>query len=430
MSPSERRTTPGTPRAKSATRRLFERANASTERTLVDLLRNERVGGVLMLVATAAALAWANSSWSGRYEQLREYVPYHAPDATVIGLPFHLELTLQQWVTDGILAIFFFVVGLELKREIVAGQLRQLSRAVLPIAGAIGGMIVPALVYLGVNSAMDGGTSAGWAIPTATDIAFALAVLSIVGRRLPSAVRAFLLTLAVVDDLFAILIIAVFFSGGIEFGWLAVALVPLAAVGYTTRRGHIRAWAFIPLAAATWLAVEQAGIHATIAGVALGLVVPAARHGRETVGAAERLEHLWGPVSAGFAIPVFAFFAAGVSLGGGALGDAIADPAAVGVAAGLAIGKPLGVMAAAFAVAALTRARLNPGLSWWDVAAIAGISGIGFTVSLLIGDLAFASSANRIDHVTVAVLAASAVAALVGGAMLAWRDRHHASRAG
>jgi len=428
MNPSERRTTPGKPRAKSATRRLFERANASTERTLVDLLRNERVGGILMLVATAAALVWANSRWSGRYEQVREYVPWHAPDATVAGLPFHLSLTLQEWVTDGILAIFFFVVGLELKREIVSGQLRQISRAVLPIVAAIGGMVVPALVYLGVNSAMEGGTSAGWAIPTATDIAFALAVLSIVGRRLPSAVRAFLLTLAVVDDLFAILIIALFFSGGIELGWLAIAAVPLAAVGLMTRRGHVHAWAFVPLAAATWLAVEQSGIHATIAGVALGLVVPAARHGRDTVGAAERLEHTWGPVSAGFAIPVFAFFAAGVALDGGALRDAFSDPAALGVAAGLAVGKPLGVMAAAFGVAALTRARLNPGMTWWDVAAVAGLAGIGFTVSLLIGDLAFASDAAHTANVTVAILAASTVAALGGGAMLWWRDRRHASR--
>ncbi len=326
------------------------------------------------------------------------------------------------------LAIFFFVVGLELKREIVTGQLRHLSRAVLPIVAAIGGMVVPALVYLGVNAAIDGGTPAGWAVPTATDIAFALAVLSIVGRRLPSAVRAFLLTLAVVDDLFAILIIAVFFSSGLELAWLAVAVVPLGVIGYLARRGHVPAWAFVPLALATWLAVEQSGIHATIAGVAIGLVVPAARHGRETIGAAERLEHAWGPVSAGFAIPVFAFFAAGVALNTEALRAAVSDPAAIGVAAGLVIGKPLGVMAATVLVATLTRARLNPGLSWWDIAAIAGISGIGFTVSLLIGDLAFGMASEHTDNVTVAVLAASALAAGIGGAMLWWRDRHHASR--
>ena len=427
MSHPQRPRAVGAKRVTNATRRLFDRASASTERTLVDLLRNERVGGVLMLVATAAALVWANSRWAGSYERLREVVPWHGSWALVGGIDIHLDFTLEQWVTDGILAIFFFVVGLELKREFVAGQLRHLSRAVLPIVAAIGGMVVPALVYLGVNATLEGGTPAGWAVPTATDIAFALAILSIVGRRLPSGVRAFLLTLAVVDDLFAILIIAVFFSTGIQPLWLVAALVPLAAVAYMTRRGFVRAWSFVPMAALTWLCVEESGIHATIAGVALGLVVPAARHGQPR-GAAERLEHAWGPVSAGFAIPLFAFFAAGVALDGGALRAALSDPAAVGVALGLVVGKPLGVMAAAVAVAALTRARLNPGMSWWDVAAVAGIAGIGFTVSLLIGDLAFGVPSEHTDHVTVAILVASTIAAIGGGAMLGWRDRHHAGR--
>lgn len=405
--------------------RLFRRASASTNRTIADLLRGEHTGGLLLLLATAAALVWANSPWSDQYFRLLHSVPWDATLELGGGVAFHAGHTVAEWATDGVLAIFFLVIGLELKREIVAGELRRPSSAVLPIAAAVGGMVVPAVTYLAVNAAMGGGSTTGWAIPTATDIAFALALLSIVGKRLPNSVRAFLLTLAVVDDLFAILIIAVFYSQGLQLGWLVAALVPLAAVAWLARRGRLSAGLLVVLGVLTWAFVEESGIHATIAGVALGLVIPATARRGKVKNPVEFWEHRIGPISAFFAIPVFAFFAAGVSLDAEAVRAAADDPVAVGVALGLVLGKPLGVLLAAFGVAALTRATLNPGLSWWDIAAIAGTAGIGFTVSLLIGDLAYGGDPDRAAHVKAAVLVASAAAALGGGWLLLWRDRHH-----
>jgi NhaA family Na+:H+ antiporter len=407
---------------------LFGRSSASTDRTIANLLRNEKSGGILLLLATVAALAWANSPWSDRYFRLLTFVPWDASLGLGGGPAVHTGHTLAEWATDGILAIFFFVVGLELKREIVAGELRRPSSAALPIAGAIGGMILPAVTFLAVNAAMGDGSTAGWAIPTATDIAFALAVLAVVGKQLPNSVRAFLLTLAVVDDLFAILIIAMFYTPGLQLGWLAAALVPLFAVAWLARRGRLTGVLLAVLGVATWALVEESGVHATIAGVALGLVIPAtSRRGRRK-SPVEYWEHRVGPTSSLVAIPVFAFFAAGVTLSGDAVRAAAGDPVAMGVALGLMVGKPLGIFLAALGVAAFTRARLNPGLSWWDIAAIAGTAGIGFTVSLLIGDLAYGSDPERASHVKAAVLVASTVAAAGGGFLLWWRDRQHRSR--
>lgn len=414
--------------ARTAAARLFQRLSPSTERTLVDMLRGERVGGALMLLGTAVALVWANSRWGHSYESLREFVPIGA-EPSVGGATLHLDLTLGEWATDGILSIFFFVVGLELKRELVVGELRRPGTALVPIVAAIGGMVVPAAMYLAINAASDSGTSAGWAVPTATDIAFALAVLTVVGRRLPSALRAFLLTLAVVDDLIAIVIIAVAFSHGINVWWLAAALLPLGAVRYLTTRRVNATWILLPVAALAWLFVHESGIHATVAGVALGMVVPAHRRGSERRSPVELWEHRWGPASAGFAVPVFAFFAAGVALDGDALAAAAKDPAAVGVAAGLILGKPIGILLATFIASRFVHASLNRGLSWWDVSAVAIVGGIGFTVSLLIGDLAFGEASAHADHVKAAVLIGSIVAAVAGGSMLAWRDRHYGALA-
>lgn len=408
--------------------RLFGRASASTDRTIAKFLRHDQSGGILLLLATVAALAWANSAWSDRYFRLLHFVPWDASLGLGGGVALHTGHSLAEWATDGILAIFFFVVGLELKREIVAGELRRPSSAALPIAAAIGGMVLPAVTYLVVNGVMGNGSTAGWAIPTATDIAFALALLSVVGKRLPTSVRAFLLTLAVVDDLFAILIIAVFYTPGLQLGWLAAALVPLFAVRWLARRGQLSGVLLAVLGVATWVLVEESGVHATIAGVVLGFVIPAtARRGRGQ-SPVEHWEHRVGPISANFAIPVFAFFAAGVALDATAMRSAAGDPVAVGIALGLVVGKPLGIFLAALGVAAFTRARLNPGLSWWDVIAIGATAGIGFTVSLLIGDLAYGTDPERASHVKAAILVASTVAAMGGGSLLWWRDRQHRSR--
>jgi len=381
-----------------------------------------------MLAATVLALFLANGPLADWYRSLHEVVPLHAVVSLPTGRAIHLSLTLAQWVEDGVLAIFFFVVGLELKREIVVGELRRPSTAVVPIVAAIGGVVLPALTYLAVNAADPEGSSRGWAVPTATDIAFALAVLAVVGRRLPSSLRAFLLTLAIVDDLIAITIIAVVYPSGLDVVWLVPAAVTLALVGFLTHRRVTSIAILFPLAALTWLFVHESGIHATIAGVALGLVVPATRKGKERRSPVEHWEHIWGPVSAAFAVPLFALFAAGVVFSGSAVSAAFTSPESRGIILGLVVGKPVGILLATMVVAGLTRATLPRGVSWWDVVAVAVMGGIGFTVSLLIGDLAFGDVGVGAEHAKAAVLLASIGAAAIGSTLLAWRDRHHGRR--
>ncbi len=374
-----------------------------------------------MLVAAAlAALVWANSPWGDAYETVRE---------TRVGpSALHLDLTLGTWVADGLLAIFFFVAGLELKREFVAGDLRDLRRAALPIAAAFGGMAVPALVYLVVNAAAADGDSAGWAIPAATDIAFALAVLAVIGSHLPEALRTFLLTLAVVDDLLAITIIAVFFTDDLSIGWLALAILPIAAFGVLVQRRVRSWWLLVPLALIAWVLVHESGVHATVAGVLLALTVPVVRSeaagGPDAgPGLAEHFEHRIRPLSSGVAVPVFALLAAGVAVGGlSGLGDALSDPVALGVVAGLVVGKVIGITASAAVVARLTRAHLDESLSWLDVLGVALLGGIGFTVSLLIGELAFGPGSERNEYVKVGVLTGSLMAAAFAAVVLRLRE--------
>lgn len=407
--------------------RLFAALTPGGERNLLDTLREERTGGVLLLVGTAVALLWANLSPSS----------YEAVSTTVVGpAALHLDLSIAAWATDGLLAIFFFVVGLELKREIVAGELRDPRTAVVPIVAAVGGMLVPAALYLAVNLSAPSGDPTGWAVPTATDIAFAVAVLAVVGRSLPNALRAFLLTLAVVDDLLAIVVIGVVYTDHVALLTLAASLVVVALFALALARGLTSPWLLLPLAVLAWGLMHASGVHATIAGVLLGLVVPAtpgatrrALRLRETPAEslAERWEHRWRPVSAGFAVPVFAVFAAGVTFSAAVVRDAVADPVAQGVALGLVVGKPLGILGATWLVARFTRASLAPGLGWADVLAVGLVGGIGFTVSLLVGELAFGAGSPHDEHVVVAVLAGSLVAACAGGLALWQRDRHHAS---
>ncbi|WP_082104363.1 Na+/H+ antiporter NhaA [Demequina soli] len=397
--------------------RLFSRLTPSTERTLVDVLRTERAGGILLLVGTAAALIFANTPLRGFYERLSELTL--GPHA------LHLDLSVADWAKDGLLAVFFFVIGLELKREIVAGELRRPATAVVPIVAAIGGMVMPALLYLGVNTVFAGGSTDGWAVPTATDIAFAIAVLAVVGRWLPNALRAFLLTLAVVDDLLAIIIIAVFFSSDLHFQWLAASLVCIVVFGLLLRKGWGHPAVLFPLAFVAWATMHASGVHATIAGVALGLMVPAVARKGERTSLAEHWEHVWRPVSAAVAVPVFAFFAAGVTIDAAAISTVAHDPVAHGVIAGLVIGKPLGIVLATWLVATFTRAKLDRGLSWLDVTGMGMLAGIGFTVSLLIGELAFTSDPDRVEAVKLAVLFASVLSAVLGATMLFFRDRFY-----
>jgi NhaA family Na+:H+ antiporter len=284
-------------------------------------------------------------------------------------------------------------------------------------------MAVPALLYLLVNL-RDGGAPHGWAVPTATDIAFAVAVLSVVGHSLPAALRAFLLTLAVVDDLLGIVVIAVVYTDGLHLAWLGAALAVVAMFGVLVRR-RTPSVLLLVLGVTAWALMHASGVHATIAGVLLGLTAPGIARPGEDVAVAERLEHRWRPLSAGIAVPVFALFAAGVTLDGGVLADALRDPVAQGVALGLVLGKPLGILGATWLVARFTRATLAPGLHWRDVAAVGAVAGIGFTVSLLIGELAFGAGSPHDEHLKVAVLLASTTAAVLGGVALALRDRAH-----
>jgi NhaA family Na+:H+ antiporter len=404
-------------------RPLLARGSWAEASRIAGVLRSETVGGALLLAGTVLALLWANSPWSGAYTDLR--------DLTVGPAALHLDLSLGTWAADGLLAVFFFVVGLELKREFVAGDLRDPRRAALPILAAAGGMVVPALIYVAVNLG-GGGALSGWAIPTATDIAFALAILAVISTHLPTALRTFLLTLAVVDDLFAVTIIALFYTHELHLLPLAAAVVPLALFTWAVQRRIRSWWLLLPLAALTWGLVHASGVHATIAGVLLGFAVPVIRSqaagGPEAgPGLAEHFEHRIRPISAGFAVPVFAFFAAGVSIGGlSGLTEALSDPVALGIVGGLVVGKTVGVFGTTYVMSKVTHANLDPDLRWLDVLGVAVLAGIGFTVSLLIGELAFAGQDETIARVKIAVLTGSVLASVLAAVLLRARNRAYA----
>ncbi|GAA5195064.1 Na+/H+ antiporter NhaA [Arthrobacter gyeryongensis] len=401
--------------------KVFSRSSFPEYQRILAILRTETVGGALLLAATVAALVWANSPVADGYFALREVKIGYAP--------WNLELSLGHWASDGLLAVFFFIAGLELKREFVAGELRKPAKAIVPVAAAVGGVVLPALIYVVVNLGAGAETLKGWAIPTATDIAFALAVLAVINTHLPAALRTFLLTLAVVDDLIAIGIIAFFYSSGLEPLMLLAALVPLALFAFLVQK-RVRSWyVLLPLAAATWAFVHASGIHATVAGVLLGFAVPVVASGKKgepAAGLAESFEHRLRPFSAGFAVPVFAFFSAGVALGGAeGLGAALRDPVAIGIILALVAGKTAGVFGTTFLVTKTTRARLDDGLAWIDVAGLAMLAGVGFTVSLLIAELGFGSGSPHDDHAKVAILAGSLAAAVLAAVVLRTRNRHY-----
>ncbi|GAB3457124.1 Na+/H+ antiporter NhaA [Actinophytocola sediminis] len=377
-------------------------------------LRTETVGGVILLLATAAALFAANGPWSGVYRAVRD---------TEFGPPqLHLNLTVGDWAKDGLLALFFFVAGLELKREFVDGELSRLKNAVLPVIAALGGMVVPAVVAVGVGWG-DPRVADAWAIPVATDIAFALGVLSLTGSGLPSSARVFLLSLAVVDDLGAILLIATVFTSTFDL-IAAAAAVGLLALYWLLQRGRVRSsWCYVPIALGTWVAVHATGVHATVAGVALALLTRVGKDPGETESPGLRLEHRLQPLSAGFAVPVFAFFAAGVPVSGESLGKLFDDRLALAVIVGLVVGKIIGIVGAALLAVRLGIARMPSGLGKRDLVAVAALGGVGFTVSLLIADLALDGA--DMELAKTAVLAASLIASTLAAILLVRRSRAH-----
>jgi NhaA family Na+:H+ antiporter len=394
---------------------VFERLPLQERLWVLRQLQDETVGGALLIISAAIALVWANSPWGDVYFDIANF--------TVGPSALHLDLSLATWAADGLLAVFFFVAGLELKHELVKGSLSKPSKAAVPVAAALGGMIVPAAIYAAVNLSSATGEPSGWGIPMATDIAFALAVLAVAGRQLPVAVRAFLLTLAVVDDLGAIIVIALFYSDKFELMPFVASLVCMFGYWLAQRARITTPLLYVPLALLTWALMHESGVHATVAGVALAMLTRIKEDPGEDEAPAERLQHSLHPLSAGFCVPAFAFFAAGVDLRGQSLIDALESPIAIGIMLGLVVGKPIGVLLGAGLTARFTRASLAKGLSWLDVVAVGLLAGIGFTVSLLITELAFGYGSDTTSVGKIAVLSASVIAAALAIVALRMRAR-------
>jgi Na+:H+ antiporter, NhaA family len=369
----------------------------------------ETASGFLLLAAALLALLLSNSPLAGLYVGLLEI-------SFGISLgSYELIKPLLLWVNDGLMAIFFLLVGLEIKREILEGELSSPAQAALPVIAAIGGMAVPAAVYLFINRHSPE-TMAGWAIPSATDIAFALAVLSLLGSRVPSSLKVFLLALAIIDDLGAIIIIALFYSADLSALSLGLAAVALAGLWLLNRRGVMRLAPYMLLGIFLWLCVLKSGVHATLSGVAVALFVPLGKPDRKADSPLLRAEHGLHPWVGFCIMPLFAFANAGVALGGLTL-SALTQPVTLGSALGLFLGKQVGVMLAVFLGVALGLCRRPMGANWGQVYGVAILTGIGFTMSLFIGSLAFPDPAMA-DEVRLGVLAGSAASAVMGYCVL------------
>lgn len=409
---------PSRSHSRSRPRRILTIVNKREAARVSRLLRAELVGGVIIMAAALLGFLAANSPVAESYFALRG--TRIGPDA------LHLNLSVGQWASDGLLAIFFFMVGLELKREFVVGELKRFSTAVVPVAAAFGGVAVPAIIFAAVNAGGPG--TAGWAIPTATDIAFAVAVLGLLAPRIPPALRMFLLTLAVVDDLIAITIIAVFYTEQIHALPLALALIPFALYALLAHKFPARlarsSWApwviMLPLGLTVWALFHASGIHATIAGVLLAFAIPV--KGREATPLAEVFEHRFRPLSTGVAVPVFAFFAAGVAIGGDS--QFPFDPIAIGILLGLVIGKPVGIALTTWALTKFTRATLDPAVKWRELIGVGALAGVGFTVSLLVAELSFSDPIDA-DTARLAVMAASIIAVAVAACLLVRKPKPH-----
>jgi NhaA family Na+:H+ antiporter len=376
-------------------------------RALLEFLRTEAGGGVVLLVAALVAIGWANSPWRDAYHDLWHH------ELVVGGGSWAVRESLQHWINDAFMALFFFVVGLEIKRELASGELRDPRAATLPVMAAIGGMALPAAIFLLI--AGSGPAARGWGIPMATDIAFAVGVLAVLGPRVPRGLKVFVLTLAIVDDIGAILVIAVFYTAGVEPGWLVGAAGSLAGVVAFRKLGVHAPVAYAPLAVVVWYCTYRSGIHPTIAGVTLGLVTPAGSIGGRPV--LENLQHRLHPWSSYVVIPVFALANAGVSLDRKALADALGSRLMWAVLLGLVVGKLIGIAGATCLSARSGLGRLPDGVGFRHIVGAGGVAGIGFTVSLFITGLAFTDEALQTQAKT-GILAGSLVAALVGAAVL------------
>jgi NhaA family Na+:H+ antiporter len=419
------------------------------------VLQHEAAGGVVMLAAAVVAIVWANSPWADSYTEL-----WHTPLRVELGNLIRLDhLSLQHWVNDALMTVFFLLVGLEIKREAVHGELRDPRAVMLPVAAALGGMVVPAAIYASFNR--SGAGVDGWAVPMATDIAFAVGVVTLAGKRVPLAAKMFLLTLAVADDIGAIVVIAIFYTGALSWGWLACAAAGLAAI-FALRRGDVMSLGpYLAVGAFTWLALLESGVHATLVGVALGLLTPAwplrsprrfppqarrlvngieaayydrvltprefaeteqsiaevARLAMYSVSPLERLERALSPWVAYVVVPVFALANAGVALTGDALSGIVTNPVTVGVMLGLIVGKTVGVFGATALAVRVGLGRLPTGTTWRHLLGLSTAAGVGFTVALFVASLSFDSVATA-DAAKIGILVGSTVSGLAGFLLL------------
>lgn len=393
---------------------------AASERSLLAFLRTEVGGASLLLAATVIALIWANSPWSSSYVELWSI------DLRLGFGDLAIEYDLGHWVNDGLMVLFFFVVGLEVRRELVFGDLRNPRVAAVPAMAALGGMVVPALLFFAINAGGEG--ARGWGIVMATDIAFVLGAMALLGPRVSAGTRLFLLTLAIVDDIGAIAVIAIFYSSAVDLTWLAVTAGILVATVLLVRFGDARrpngwGWPFyVVTGLALWIATVQSGIHPTIAGVAMGLIVvvrprPGGADTSDTPTPSERFQAAIHPWSSFMVIPLFALSNAGVALGDGVLQRALTSPVTIGVIVGLVVGKLLGVALFSLGAVRFRIGLLPPGMERRHAFGAGGLAGIGFTVSLFVADLAFDDALLR-DEAKIGVLIASVIAVVLGSLLL------------
>ena len=430
--PSTPEIPPRVPMTRRHPRTVLARGTFREYTRIEKIITAETTGGFILLGATVLALIFANTPLADFYHHLQ-----HTHLGFTLG-PLDLDLSLAHWAADGLLTVFFFLAGLELKQEFTVGDLRDRSKALVPIVAAAGGVALPALIFSGIALFGPAEAFSGWAIPAATDIAFAVAVLALLAPHLPSALRTFLLTLAIVDDLIAILIIAIFYSSDLNLWFLAAAVVPVALYWLLATKAeplfkisYAAAWLLLaPIGLVTWALFYNSGVHATIAGVVLAFMVPVTARSQwgEKYSLAHTLEHRLRPLSSGVAVPLFAFFSAGVTVGGvSGLLDAWTTTVALGVIVGLVLGKIIGIVGTTFLITRLQHANLDPDIKWIDLTGVAAVAGIGFTVSLLVSELSFAGQGELEDWAKVGVLTASALAALVGAAILVPRNRLYAA---
>jgi Na+:H+ antiporter, NhaA family len=374
---------------------------------LREFLHDEAAGGIVLMIATVVALVWVNSGAGDGY------VAFWQRDLTLGVGSLAIREDLRHWINDGLMALFFFVVGLEIKRELVAGELRDRRAAALPVVAALGGAFLPAAIFLAVTAGGPG--AQGWGIPMATDIAFAVGVLALLGDRISAGVKLLVLTIAIVDDILAITVIALFYSGNISGVWLLAAAAGLVAVVVLRRAGAVSPLAYVPLGLFVWVATHESGIHATIAGVALGLLTPALPvAGRRVL---EELEHRLHPITSFAIVPVFALANAGVALDADTLGVAASNRVAWAIALGLVVGKLLGIAGASLLGLRLGFGALPDGVHPRQLWGVAALGGIGFTVSLFITGLAY-TDAGTIELAKVGILAGSLASGLLAAALL------------